>query len=87
MRAGVCQDVLDHTFGGSTGGLVLLEDNKHFQSSVYISSYLTIHIYLPHASHSIGERNKVEVQPASDFYHTVVVITYILGICQLHFIK
>ena len=65
MHARVCQDVLDHTFGGGTGGLVLLEDNKHFQSSVYISSYLTIHIGLPHTSHSIVERNKVEVQPAS----------------------
>jgi hypothetical protein len=56
MRAGIGQDVLDHTSGGVTCGLVLLEDDKHFQSSVYIGSSLTIHIDPSHNPHSIGER-------------------------------
>jgi len=68
MRTGVGQDVLDHTFGGVTCGLVLLEDDKHFQSSVYISSCFTIHINRSHTPHSIGEWNKVEEQSASDLH-------------------
>jgi hypothetical protein len=63
MRAGVGQNILDHTFGGVTCGLVLLEDNKDFQSSVNISSSLTIHIDLSYISHSTGERTGGEVQP------------------------
>ena len=66
MRAGVCQDVLDHTFGGVTCGLVLLEDDKHFQSSVYIGSSLSIHINPSHNPHSIGERTPIKEQGSSD---------------------
>lgn len=66
MRAGVGQDVLDHTFGGVTCGLVLLEDDKHFQSSVYIGFSLTIHIDPSHNPHSIEEHALVEEQGSSD---------------------
>ena len=66
MRAGVGQDVLDHTFGGVTCGLVLLEDDKHFQSSVYIGSSLSIHIDLSYTSHSTGERTIGEEQSSLD---------------------
>src|SRR5690554_4685613 len=66
MHARVGQDVLDHPFGGCTSGLVLLEDNKHFQSSMYISSYLSIHIDLSHTPYFTVERNIVEEQSVSD---------------------
>ena len=66
MHVGVGQDVLDHTLGGVACGLVLLEDDKHFQSSVYISSSPTIHIDLSYNPHSTGECNNVEEQSVLD---------------------
>jgi hypothetical protein len=46
--------------------LVLLEDDKHFQSSVYIGSSLSIHINPSHNPHSIGERTPIKEQGSSD---------------------